>query len=110
MNKFAWLMMLCIGGVLGAIQPWLAGLYCIINLTTFGLYYRDKSAAKQGRWRISERTLQLFALLGGWPAALLGQYHLRHKTQKTPFKLIFWCCILLNVSVFGAAWYLYQLQ
>jgi uncharacterized membrane protein YsdA (DUF1294 family) len=96
MNKFAWLMLLLIGAIFATIQPWLAGVYGLINLVTFSLYYRDKSAAKQGQWRIKESTLQFFSLIGGWPAALLGQYHLRHKTQKSSFKRILRCCILLN--------------
>lgn len=96
MNKFAWLILLLIGAIWAAVQPWLAGVYGIINLLTFTLYYRDKSAAKQGKWRIKESTLQFFALIGGWPAALLGQYHLRHKTQKSSFKWVLWCCIVLN--------------
>ena len=109
MNKFAWLMLAIFGAIIAIIQPWLAGVYGLINVITFGLYYRDKSAAKRGCWRVSENTLQLFALIGGWPAALLGQYHLRHKTQKSSFKRILWCCILLNSLGFGLLCY-QQLQ
>lgn len=99
-------MLLLIGALICVIQPWLAGAYGLINLLTFGLYYHDKSAAKQGHWRVSENTLQLFALLGGWPAALLGQHHLRHKTQKSSFKRVLWCCIVLNIVGVSVVCYL----
>lgn len=76
--------------------------YGALSLTTYLIYLKDKSAAKSKTWRIPEKTLQLLALCGGWLGAVLAQETLRHKTQKSPFLLVFWLAVLLNMSVFTA--------
>ena len=72
-----------------------------ISLITFIMYARDKRKAKQSTLkkvsRTSERILQLLSLLGGWPGALIAQQWLRHKSQKRPFIVVLWLCIILNV-------------
>lgn len=72
------------------------GFYLVLSVITFVLYAVDKKAAMQGKWRISERTLHLFALIGGWPGALLAQKLLRHKSKKRSFQLVFWGTVVLN--------------
>ena len=69
----------------------------IINLLTYWLYAQDKQAAQAGERRVAENTLHLWAFLGGWPAAHLAQQKLRHKTQKQPFRNIYFAMIGLNV-------------
>ncbi len=64
-------------------------------------YARDKSAARKGRWRVSENTLHLFSLLGGWPGAIVAQRMVNHKTSKQPFRSVFWITVLLNVAFIG---------
>ncbi|MFT5298682.1 MAG: uncharacterized membrane protein YsdA (DUF1294 family) [Colwellia sp.] len=80
--------------------------YFTLSLLTFVLYAIDKRNAIKGRRRISEKTLQISALLGGWPGALLAQQTFRHKTQKRPFILVLWLGILINIGVF--AYFLYS--
>ncbi|UYO74221.1 DUF1294 domain-containing protein [Halomonas qinghailakensis] len=58
----------------------------------------DKRAAVKRRRRVSEKTLHLMALAGGWPGAWLAQQRLRHKTQKTRFRRLFWVTVVLNVA------------
>ena len=67
--------------------PWLiVALYLTgINLLTLVLFALDKHRARRGRWRISERSLLLFCLLGGTPGAYWARKKLRHKTRKQPF-------------------------
>lgn len=72
--------------------------YLVMSLLTWWLYYRDKRAAIAGTWRISEQTLQLAALLGGWPGALVAQQVLRHKNRKRSFQLVFWAMVALNLA------------
>lgn len=80
---------------------WLAGfvllLVSIVNIITYWVYMQDKQAAQRQARRVPENTLHLLAVLGGWPAAYLAQEKLRHKTQKQPFRKIYFCTIALNV-------------
>ncbi len=77
----------------------IAAFYLIASGFTFIAYGLDKSAARKGNWRTKESTLQLMALIGGWPGALLAQIWLRHKSQKIRFRVTLWLMIALNNSV-----------
>ena len=55
--------------------------WAAMSLAAFALYGIDKSRAKRGAWRISERTLLLSALLMGGPGAWAGMEFFRHKTK-----------------------------
>mgnify|MGYP000161714779 CR=1 FL=1 len=70
-----------------------------ISSTTFIAYAIDKRAAQKQNWRVKESKLQLLALLGGWPGALLAQQLLRHKSAKGRFKLVLWLGIMLNIAL-----------
>ncbi|QIO04690.1 DUF1294 domain-containing protein [Acinetobacter shaoyimingii] len=72
-------------------------LISIINLMTYWFYAQDKEAAQNDQRRIPENTLHLLSFLGGWPAANLAQQKLRHKTQKQPFRKIYFCTIVCNI-------------
>jgi uncharacterized membrane protein YsdA (DUF1294 family) len=75
--------------------------YLCASVVAFIAYALDKSAAKNNRWRISEGTLHMFGLIGGWPGALTAQKLLRHKTSKRSFQLVFWTTVVLNCGVLG---------
>jgi uncharacterized membrane protein YsdA (DUF1294 family) len=47
----------------------------------------------------------VLALAGGWPGAVLGQRHFRHKTRKVSFLLTFWAVVVLHVAAAGAVVY-----
>ena len=57
-----------------------------INVLTFFAYGVDKWNAKQGKWRISEATLLMLAIIGGSIGALLGMRIWHHKTMHKKFK------------------------
>jgi uncharacterized membrane protein YsdA (DUF1294 family) len=57
-----------------------------INVLTFVVYGVDKWNAKQGKWRISEATLLMLAVVGGTIGALLGMQVWHHKTKHLKFK------------------------
>ena len=77
--------------------------YAGVSLLSFAQYWQDKHRAQQGRWRIPENTLQVTALLGGWPGALVAQQVFRHKTRKLAFQLPFWLIVLAH-QVFWFDW------
>ncbi|MBL4789798.1 MAG: DUF1294 domain-containing protein [Kordiimonadaceae bacterium] len=79
-------------------------MYAGMSLFAFIAYAIDKSAAVNGRSRISERTLHLMSLIGGWPGALVAQRLIRHKTQKQPFRRFLWTTVVFNCG--GLSWLL----
>lgn len=56
-----------------------------VNLLALALMGVDKRRAGRGSWRISERTLFLFPLLGGALGGTLGMLLFHHKTRKWQF-------------------------
>lgn len=71
----------------------------LMNVLSYWLYVQDKQAAQQGERRVAENNLHILAFLGGWPAAHLAQQRLRHKTQKQPFRNIYFAMIGLNIAL-----------
>ncbi|HWP01347.1 MAG TPA: DUF1294 domain-containing protein [Methylococcus sp.] len=76
-------------------------LYGFVSTLTLFFYAFDKRSSMLDRWRIPEHYLHLFALLGGWPGALLAQRQYRHKLKKSQFQTIFWLIVLLHGVVWG---------
>jgi uncharacterized membrane protein YsdA (DUF1294 family)/cold shock CspA family protein len=87
--------------LLNKLPPVILGLYIVVSVLTFGLYAKDKSAAQAGKWRISESTLHLFSLVGGWPGAAVAQSQLRHKSKKLSFRVVYWFTAVINCGFLG---------
>jgi len=81
------------------------GIVLVMSLACFVAYGWDKGRAANGGRRVPEQTLHILSLLGGWPGALLGQRHFRHKTKKLSFLIVFWCVVVLHVAIVGTAAY-----
>ena len=64
------LVALLVLALLGKLHGFFPGLYWLLSFFTFLTYRQDKSAARNGLWRIEEFTLHVKALTGGWPGAL----------------------------------------
>lgn len=79
----------------------LLGYYLLASLLTFAFYAMDKSAARNDEWRVSEQTLHILSMLGGWPGALLAQQKLRHKSRKTSFRIVLWLTVIVNIAAFS---------
>jgi uncharacterized membrane protein YsdA (DUF1294 family) len=77
----------------------------VLSVITFLLYGFDKGRARIDGRRIPEKTLQLFALFGGWPGALCGQQYFRHKTKKASFQITFWLCVILHIAAIAGFFY-----
>lgn len=76
----------------------------VINIIAFILMGSDKSRARRGKWRISEKTLLVFAAIGGSIGAAAGMYLFRHKTKHPQFfvgiPLIFVVQCLIAAAVY----------
>jgi len=91
--------------VRGTLPLAIPAIYLTASLVTVVAYVIDKSAARSGAWRTRERTLHLFALIGGWPGALFAQQVFRHKSQKTSFRLAVWTTVVLNCGALAWFWW-----
>ena len=70
-----------------------------VNIATFFLYGIDKYKAKKGRWRISEATLLMIAVIGGSIGAWSGMRLWHHKTMHKKFKYGIPIIIILQVAL-----------
>ena len=53
----------------------------LVNIISFLVMGLDKHIAKVHKWRVSEKTLFLLALLGGSAGSVSGMYTFHHKTR-----------------------------
>ncbi|MFJ7744326.1 DUF1294 domain-containing protein [Peribacillus sp. NPDC097295] len=60
--------------------------FIMVNIIGFVLMGIDKKKARKGEYRISEKTLWTWAILGGGTGAFMGMRHFRHKTKHFTFK------------------------
>ncbi|MBQ8359431.1 MAG: DUF1294 domain-containing protein [Oscillospiraceae bacterium] len=56
-----------------------------VNALGLIIMHYDKYLARNNKWRIPEKTLMGFAVIGGSIGCLLGMYSARHKTRKPKF-------------------------
>ena len=97
MASVAYIVFLALLVLLGRLSGLVLLLISVMNAASYLFYAQDKEAAQNGQRRVPENTLHLLSFLGGWPAAWLAQQKLRHKTQKQPFRKIYFCTILFNI-------------
>ena len=75
------------------------GYLLAVNIATFFLYGIDKYKARKGRWRISEATLLMMAVIGGSIGAWAGMRLWHHKTMHKKFKYGIPIIIILQVTI-----------
>ena len=73
-----------------------------VNALTFIVYGIDKYKAKHAKWRISEATLLMLAVIGGSIGAWCGMKVWHHKTMHKKFKHGVPVILLLQVAL--AVW------
>lgn len=64
-------------------------LMAVMSVFLFAMMGLDKGKARRGKWRVSEKTLFVFALLGGALGGTAGMFLFRHKTKHWTFRLGF---------------------
>ena len=79
--------------------------FLIWNVMVFLIYGIDKSKARRGAWRISERILLFLALACGGFGAWLAGITFHHKTRKWYFKTVW---ILGMVTTLGALYLIWR--
>ncbi|MBC3940032.1 DUF1294 domain-containing protein [Anaerotruncus massiliensis (ex Liu et al. 2021)] len=67
---------------MGTVLMWALFAVNAVGLAACGL---DKWKAKRGAWRIPEKTLFFFAVIGGGWGVWAGMYLFRHKTRRWYF-------------------------
>mgnify|MGYP002510980672 FL=1 len=75
----------------------------IINIIAFIVYGIDKLKAKKGKWRITEATLLLLAIIGGSIGAWCGVKVWHHKTLHKKFRYGIPLIIAIQIAMI---WYL----
>lgn len=78
----------------------------IMNIAAFALMGHDKRCARQGKWRVPEKTLFLVTACFGGLGGVLGMRVFHHKTQHWYFKVFFPVLLVLQIVVIGAGVYL----
>ncbi len=74
-----------------------------VNVAAWIMYGLDKWKARSGKWRISERTLLIVALIGGSVGALTGMLMFRHKTKKPKFVIGIPVMLVVHCVIVAAA-------
>lgn len=77
-------------------------LYYLLLINAAGLLsmLADKRRARHGRWRIPEKTLLTFAILGGSVGSFAGMHLFHHKTRKPMFSVGLPVLIFLHTLLF----------
>ena len=99
-----------------------AGYLVLVNLIGFAAMGMDKAKAKakareeekareagrppKYKSRIRERTLFLWAIIGGSIGSILGMYAFRHKTKHWYFRIGMPVILLLQIAAVILVWYL----
>lgn len=77
----------------------------ITNLISFFLMGHDKQCARQGKWRVPEKTLFLAAACFGGLGGVLGMKVFHHKTKHWYFKVFFPALLVIQVALLAARLY-----
>lgn len=71
----------------------------MINIFAFALMGIDKAKAKKNKRRIPEKTLFLFAIIGGSIGSIAGMQVFRHKTKHMSFVIGMPAILILQLVV-----------
>ncbi len=79
--------------------------YGVWSAVTFVCFAVDKHAARQGKFRIPERTLHTLEFLGGWAGAFAGMLLLRHKSRKGRYIVVTVVATAVHLAAWGSLAY-----
>ena len=78
----------------------------IMNIAAFALMGHDKKMARQGKWRVPEKTLFLVTACFGGLGGVLGMKVFHHKTQHWYFRVFFPVLLVIQIVALAAGAYL----
>ncbi|MBR3494654.1 MAG: DUF1294 domain-containing protein [Clostridia bacterium] len=77
----------------------------ILNLISFSLMAYDKRCAREGKWRVPEKTLFLATACFGGLGGVLGMTLCRHKTKHWYFKVFFPVLLAVQIALLAAGYF-----
>ena len=80
-------------------------LLAVMNIISFVLMGHDKRCARQGKWRVPEKTLFLATALFGGLGGVLGMKVFHHKTKHWYFQVFFPVLLVLQIAILGVGLY-----
>ena len=78
----------------------------VMNIAAFALMGHDKKMARQGKWRVPEKTLFLVTACFGGLGSVLGMKVFHHKTQHWYFKVFFPVLLVVQIVLLAVGGYL----
>ena len=78
----------------------------IMNIAAFALMGHDKKRARQGKWRVPEKTLFLVTACFGGLGGVLGMKVFHHKTQHWYFRVFFPVLLIVQIALLAVGAYL----
>ena len=83
-----------------------AAVLAILNLISFCLMAYDKRCAKNGKWRVPEKTLFLSTACFGGLGGVMGMFLCRHKTKHWYFRVFFPVLLVVQIAALVVAYIL----
>ena len=77
-----------------------------MNVASLALMWHDKRCARQGKWRVPEKTLFLVTACFGGLGGVLGMKVFHHKTQHWYFKVFFPVLLIVQIALLAVGGYL----
>ena len=78
----------------------------VMNIIAFALMGHDKKRARQGKWRVPEKTLFLVTACFGGLGGVLGMKVFHHKTQHWYFRVFVPVLLIMQIVLLAVGAYL----
>ena len=78
----------------------------VMNIAAFALMGHDKRCARQGKWRVPEKTLFLVTACFGGLGGVLGMKVFHHKTKHWYFRVFFPVLLIVQIALLTIGAYL----
>ena len=87
-------------------MPYYLTYLLLLSLVTFAVYGADKRRARQGAWRVPEKTLLALSLFGGALGGIAAMRCFRHKTRHWTFHFVNVVGLILHGAILALLLYM----